>query len=180
MTSATRSAGAALLLCALAATPAGAAGSHAHSHAHDAAVGEPGRPDAASRTIDVEMRDTDYRPAAIAVEAGETVRFRVRNSGELVHEFNIGTAAMHAAHRGEMQAMVDAGVLTADRIRHDLMGKAGDGHMMKHDDPNSVLLEPGQEAEIVWRFPKAGTLEFACNVPGHYEAGMVGRFRIGR
>ena len=141
MTSATRSAGAALLLCALAATPAGAAGSHAHSHAHDAAVGEPGRPDAASRTIDVEMRDTDYRPAAIAVEAGETVRFRVRNSGELVHEFNIGTAAMHAAHRGEMQAMVDAGVLIADRIRHDVMGKAGDGHMMKHDDPNSVLLE---------------------------------------
>lgn len=180
MRSSLRSAVSALALCMLATAPAGAAGSHAHSHGHDATIGEPGRAAAASRTIDVEMRDTDYRPASIAVEAGETVRFRVRNSGELVHEFNIGTAAMHAAHREEMQAMVDAGVLTADRIRHDLMGKAGDGHTMKHDDPNSVLLEPGQEAEIVWRFPAAGTLEFACNVPGHYEAGMVGHFRIGR
>lgn len=46
---------------------------------------------------------------------------------------------------------------------------------MAHDDPNSVLLEPGQPGEIVWKFTKAAALEFACNVPGHYEAGMMGR-----
>jgi uncharacterized cupredoxin-like copper-binding protein len=50
----------------------------------------------------------------------------------------------------------------------------GGGKTMEHNDPNSVLLEPGKSAEVIWRFAKAGELEFACNVPGHYDAGMVG------
>jgi len=49
---------------------------------------------------------------------------------------------------------------------------------MKHDDPNSVLLEPGETKELVWTFPKEATLEFACNIPGHYQAGMVGHIDI--
>jgi uncharacterized cupredoxin-like copper-binding protein len=52
------------------------------------------------------------------------------------------------------------------------------GHGM-HSDPNSVLLEPGQSGEVVWTFPRDGEIEFACNVPGHYEAGMQGRFELG-
>jgi len=55
----------------------------------------------------------------------------------------------------------------------------GDGHMMSHDEPNSALLAPGESAEIVWTFPEAGSLEFACNVPGHYDAGMMGDITIG-
>jgi uncharacterized cupredoxin-like copper-binding protein len=50
----------------------------------------------------------------------------------------------------------------------------GDGKTMEHNDPNSVLLEPGKSAEVIWKYAKAGELEFACNVPGHYAAGMVG------
>jgi uncharacterized cupredoxin-like copper-binding protein len=49
---------------------------------------------------------------------------------------------------------------------------------MEHDDPNSVLLEPGKSAQIVWTFPSDTALDFACNVPGHYEAGMQGAFDI--
>lgn len=49
---------------------------------------------------------------------------------------------------------------------------------MKHDDPNSVLLEPGQSGELIWRFSGDTTLEFACNVPGHYQAGMYGDVRF--
>jgi len=45
---------------------------------------------------------------------------------------------------------------------------------MEHDDPNAVRLEPGEEAEIIWTFGEAGTFEFACLLPGHYEAGMHG------
>ena len=55
------------------------------------------------------------------------------------------------------------------------------GHegMKGHDDPNSVLLNPGETKELVWRFEQAGlSLEFACNVPGHYQAGMVGEFQM--
>ena len=50
---------------------------------------------------------------------------------------------------------------------------------MKHDDPNSVLVEPGKTKDLVWTFTQAADLEFTCNIPGHYESGMVGNFRFG-
>ena len=95
----------------------------------------------------------------------------------MVHEFNIGTPDTHKEHRKEMMVMVDQGVLEADRINHDRM-KMPDGSTMKHDDPNSVLLEPGKRQEIIWKFSKLGKFEFACNVPGHYDAGMVGDITV--
>ena len=79
---------------------------------------------------------------------------------------------MHKGHRGEMMAMMESGSLLPDRIDHSKMGD------MKHDDPNSILLEPGQKGEVVWKFGTSGEVQFACNVPGHYEDGMVGRFNV--
>lgn len=151
-----------------------AAGEHDGHHGGNA-IGEPGKEEDVSRTIDVTMLDNYYEPESISVKSGETVRFRVKNEGDLVHEFNIGTADMHEAHQEEMQMMVEHGVLKGDRIDHEMMEMdMGNGHSMKHDDPNSVLLEPGDAREIVWTFTKAADLEFACNVPGHYQAGMYG------
>ena len=151
-----------------------AAGEHGGHHG-GGAVGEPGAAENVSRTIEVTMLDNYYEPESITVKAGETVRFRVKNEGALVHEFNIGTADMHEAHQDEMQMMVEHGVIKGDRIDHEMMEMdMGDGHSMKHDDPNSVLMEPGESKEIIWTFSEASSLEFACNVPGHYQAGMVG------
>jgi uncharacterized cupredoxin-like copper-binding protein len=117
------------------------------------------------------------------VEAGETVRFVVTNAGDLVHEFIIGTAAMHAEHQDEMQMMVEHGVLKADHIDRQAAQhmQATMGHGM-HDEPNSLLLEPGKTAEIAWSFPSDASvdLEFACNVPGHYDAGMQGEIELAR
>jgi len=48
------------------------------------------------------------------------------------------------------------------------------GKPMKHDNPNSVLIEPGKTKELIWKFHKARRVKFACNVPGHYQSGMVG------
>lgn len=45
---------------------------------------------------------------------------------------------------------------------------------MEHDDPYSVRFESGSSGEIVWTFTNAGSFEFACLIPGHYEAGMHG------
>ena len=137
-------------------------------------IGAPGEAAAVERDITVIMTDNEYDPSVIEVRAGETIRFKVKNTGELVHEFNIGTAAMHQKHQAEMMTMLEHGVLEADRINHDMMGQHG---MMSHDDPNAVLLEPGQEAEIIWKFDDTHDLQFGCNVPGHYEAGMVGEFK---
>ncbi len=178
-----RGVGAALLATPLlfAGQPVLAAGSHSGGHGHGEAIGGPGEAAQADRTVEIAMHDNYYEPERLSVAGGETVRFLVRNEGSLVHEFNIGTATMHAAHQEEMMMMVEHGVLEADRINHERMKMdMGGGRTMEHDDPNSVLLEPGESAEIVWRFPQSADLEFACNVPGHYEAGMVGSLEVGQ
>ena len=154
--------------------------SASEGHGDAGEIGKPGDPANASRTVEVVMHDNYYEPEEIAVKEGETVRFRITNAGSLVHEFNIGTAAMHAAHQDEMMMMVEHGVLEADRINEEAAKQmqADMGHAMKHDDPNSVLLEPGESAEVVWTFPQHAELQFACNVPGHYEAGMQGEIEL--
>lgn len=156
-----------------------AAGSHAGGHGHGFDFGKPAKASEAKRTVTVVMRDNLYEPEAISVQAGETVRFVVKNEGQFVHEFNIGTAAMHAEHQKEMMMMVEHGVLEPDRINRERMKMdMGGGKTMEHNDPNSLLLEPGKSGEIVWTFTKATELEFACNVPGHYDAGMVGKMSV--
>ena len=159
-----------------------AAGAHKGGHhGENANAGSPGTASRVTRTIDVVMRDNFFEPETIRVEPGETIRFRITNAGKFVHEFNIGTAEMHLKHQGEMAMMVEHNVLMPDRI--DVKAAAAMqesmGHGM-HNDPNSALLEPGKTGEVIWTFPEGGeiALEFGCNVPGHYEAGMVGEFKI--
>ena len=148
---------------------------HGSGHGGDHAnYGMPGKASAASRTIEIIMQDNFFEPENIEIAPGETIRFVIKNAGGLVHEFNIGTAEAHEKHAPMMQMMVDHGVLEADKINHDVAKsmQASMGHGM-HDEPNSVLLEPGQSGEIIWTFPEGGEIEIACNVPGHYEGGMV-------
>ncbi|MDH3239902.1 MAG: cupredoxin family protein [Alphaproteobacteria bacterium] len=156
-----------------------AAGQHGGGHGHGPNIGKPGEASQVTRTIEMVMTDNRFTPEKITIKKGETIRFKVRNNGQIVHEFNIGTAAMHAAHQKEMAMMVEHGVLEIDKINRQKMNMdMGGGHVMKHDDPNSVLLEPGKSAEVIWTFSSDAKLEFACNVPGHYDAGMVGKIDI--
>ncbi len=162
-----------------------AAGSHegGHGHADAFAFGEPGKPSDVTRTIEIAMGDNFYEPEKLVIQAGETIRFVIKNEGEFLHEFNLGTAAMHAEHQKEMMTMMEHGMLSATGMNHDMMkmdhsGMGMSGHV--HDDPNSVLVEPGKTQEIVWKFVAATGLEFACNVPGHYESGMMGEIEFGK
>lgn len=139
-------------------------------------AGQPGKADWHTRTVRIVMLDTAFQPATVTVGAGETVRFAVRNVGALVHEFTIGTEAMQAAHRQEMREMAESGILEPDRINRDRMGMGGKhGHVGGHDEPGSLLLQPGEAGELVWKFGEPAPILFACNAPGHYEAGMWGR-----
>lgn len=168
-------------------SPAWAAGNHAggHGHGQAAAIGEAGKATHVTRTVGVTMGDNFFEPESITAKAGETVRFVVKNGGEFLHEFNIATPAMHAAHQKEMAAMAEHGMLTPTEMKtemphmdHSKMGSAMP--MMTHDDPNSILLKPGETRELIWKFADTTGLEFACNVPGHYESGMVGKVVLGR
>jgi uncharacterized cupredoxin-like copper-binding protein len=168
---------AAWLITATAVNPALADAGQSHGHSHDtAAIGKPGNASAADRMVEITLGEMYFEPADINVKAGETVKFVIRNTGRLLHEFNLGTAAMHAEHRKEMAGMMESGALTPTGMDHSKM----DHSHMKHDDPNSVLIEPGQIGELTWTFPKAAELQFACNVPGHSEAGMVGEISISK
>ncbi|MFP3514795.1 cupredoxin family protein [Pseudomonas sp. SIMBA_077] len=146
--------------------------------------GHPAPAASATRTLKVEMTDIAFNPTSLNVKAGETVRFVLVNKGHLLHEFNLGHAAMHAAHQKEMLDMQQSGMMTPTAINHAGMDHSAMGHDsmnksgMKHDDPNSVLVEPGKTAELTWTFAKTENLEFACNVPGHYQAGMVGQLKV--
>ncbi|WP_047303013.1 cupredoxin domain-containing protein [Pseudomonas fluorescens] len=146
--------------------------------------GQPAPAAKASRSVEVVMGDMSFNPKALEIKAGETVRFVLINKGQLLHEFNLGNAAMHAEHQQEMLKMQQSGMLTPTGMQamdHVAMGHgsmAGMDHGMRHDDPNSVLVEPGKQAELTWTFSKSGSLEFACNIPGHYQAGMVGKLTV--
>jgi uncharacterized cupredoxin-like copper-binding protein len=154
-------------------------GNHSHSGNHTNPAGQPGSKNDVVRTLEIVMTDNRYAPEIIRVTSGDTIRFIILNKGELVHEFNIGTPEMHKAHQKEMIMMVDHGAIEADRINHEHMRKKmPDGSTMEHNDPNSALLEPQKSQEIIWNFSKSGAFEFACNVPGHYDAGMVGKITV--
>lgn len=156
-----------------------AAGNHGGGHGNATSIGEPGKASEVTRIIEIVMSDNWFEPEKISVKSGETIRFVLKNEGEFVHEFNIGTATMHARHQTEMAVMFEHGVLEVDKIHFDKMQMdMGNGQTMDHDDPNSVLLEPRKNAELVWKFSSASRLEFACNIPGHYDAGMMGDIHI--
>lgn len=124
---------------------------------HAGAAGNPGDPAEVGRTIEVTMDDTmRFAPDALKVKAGETIRFAVKNAGKMPHEMVIGSIDELKEHA-------------------EMMRKTP---TMQHAEANMVTLDPGQRGDIVWQFDKAGTLDFACLVPGHYEAGMRGSIQV--
>lgn len=149
------------------------------------AFGEPAPAAKATRTVNVVLKDIAFEPKNLHVKAGETVRFVLVNEGKLPHEFNLGDKAMHAEHQKEMiamqgkmftQGMNHEGMDHNQMMSHGQMMDHGGGH--GHGGGNTVLVMPGQRAELTWTFRKSTPIEFACNVPGHYQAGMVGALTI--
>ena len=139
-------------------------------------IGEKGDIKDVTKVVTVKMFDNYYEPNEIVVKKGETVKFVVKNMGELVHELNIATKEMHIKHQPEMAKMVEHEILLADKIDKNKMKEMSKiDRSMAHKHANSVLLEPNDTGEIIWKFSTSTKLEIACNVPGHYEAGMIAR-----
>ena len=139
-------------------------------------IGVKGNLEDVTKVVTVKMFDNYYEPSEIKVKKGETIRFIIKNVGELVHEYNIATKEMHLKHQPEMAKMVENEIILADKIDKIRMREMGKkDHTMAHKHANSVLLEPNQSGEIIWKFSTSVELEVACNIPGHYEAGMIAK-----
>ena len=142
-------------------------------------IGSKGNESEVSRVIKVVMYDNYYKPSSFQIKVGETIKFEVENAGMLVHEFNIANKMMHKKHQPEMLKMVENEILLADSIDKKKMKKmAKMDKAMGHSHSNSVLLEPKQKGEIIWKFDNAVNIEVACNVPGHYQVGMIAKVDI--
>ena len=142
-------------------------------------IGSQGKPNEVTRIIKVKMFDNYYVPNSFSVKPEETIKFEVENAGMLVHEFNIANKMMHMKHQPEMFKMAENEILLPTFIDKEKMKKmAKMDKSMGHSHSNSVLLEPKQKGNIIWKFDNAVNIEVACNVPGHYQAGMIAKVDI--
>ena len=134
----------------------------AHEDHAKFSAGQPGDPNKPARTIHVLMRDDGneqnmrFEPALITVRKGEQIRFLLENGGTESHEFMLATVAENRKHAQLMKKFPE----------------------MEHDDPNAKRLAMSERGELLWRFTKVGQFEFACLIPGHYEAGMHGKIIV--
>jgi uncharacterized cupredoxin-like copper-binding protein len=118
------------------------------------AFGREGDPGKVSRTVKVDMADTmRYSPAEITVKRGETIRFEAKNSGKVMHEIVFGTMKELKEHA-------------------ELMKKHPG---MEHDEPYMAHVAPGKTERVVWQFTEPGEFYYGCLIPGHFEAGMIGK-----
>ncbi|HSI61426.1 MAG TPA: cupredoxin family protein [Ideonella sp.] len=107
----------------------------------------------------VEFKMTDnmrFTPDHVQVKQGETVRFVLRNNGQVLHEFVIGTKSALEEHAALMVKFPG----------------------MEHSEPYMAHVAPGKTGEVVWTFNRAGDFSFACLIAGHYQAGMVGTIKV--
>jgi uncharacterized cupredoxin-like copper-binding protein len=127
------------------------------SRVEDTPYGRAADPKKATRTVRIAMDDRmRFTPKEIVVRRGETIRFLVRNDGKVLHEMVLGTPEELAKHAELMRRFPE----------------------MEHDEPNMAHVKPGASGELAWTFDKSGTFSFACLVPGHFEAGMIGTVTV--
>ncbi len=110
------------------------------------------------RTVEVGMTDElTFEPDSITVAPGETVRFEVTNTGEIVHEFLIGDEAAQAEFEDEMSGSDE----------------------MDHDTTAGVSVDPGQTETFDYTFGDTdGVVLAGCHEPGHYDGGMVATITV--
>ncbi|MEZ9449704.1 cupredoxin family protein [Vibrio splendidus] len=87
----------------------------------------------------------------VDIEQNDVVQFVVMNTGKIDHEFSIGSASEQLEHREMMKNMGNHA----------------------HDSGSTVTVKPGKAKQLLWHFHGDNQVEFACNIPGHAEAGMV-------
>jgi uncharacterized cupredoxin-like copper-binding protein len=134
------------------------ASAHAEENTDTSSTGAPGAATVATKNVEITMDDSmRFTPDVIHVQPGQTIRFVLINRGQIKHEMTIGSMAELKEHEKMMAAMPD---------------------MPDGAEPNMVAVPPGGKGKLIWRFGKPGTVDFACTMPRHMEAGMVGKILV--
>jgi uncharacterized cupredoxin-like copper-binding protein len=137
--------------------PAGHSQMHKTGPAEQMDWGIAGDPKRVNRTVAISMTDDmRFTPAVVEVKLDETVRFVIKNDGKILHEMVIGSKDELDKHAAMMEKFPN----------------------MAHDEAYMAHVDPGKSGDIVWRFNRAGEFDFACLLPGHYKAGMVGKIKV--
>ena len=112
-----------------------------------------------SQELTVTARDIAYAQNQLTLRAGVPTRLVFVNEGAIEHDITIpGLSAGETADaHGHQEASHDMGTMAAGTVH--ATASVGDRAMVEF-------------------IPKAGTYEFACTIPGHKEAGMVGTLRV--
>ena len=128
-----------------------------YSKAEETPFGRAADPRKAKRIVRVEMTDQmRFHPAEITVKRGEVVRFVPVNKGQVMHEMVLGTMDELKKHA-------------------ELMKKHPE---MEHDEPHMAHVAPGMQGVMGWRFTRPGEFFYGCLIPGHFEAGMIGKVTV--
>lgn len=122
------------------------------------AWGTPASAADADRVIEIDAADDfSFTPDDVLVAVGETVTFRVTNSGVLPHDFTLGDTETQDDHEAEMAGMASGN---------------------PEDEVNAFTVQAGETKELTWTFDEPGSILMGCHIPGHYAAGMLGTITI--
>ena len=128
-----------------------------YSNAEEHAFGRAANQTKAKRTVRVDMTDQmRFHPAEITVKRGQVVRFLPVNKGQVLHEMVLGTMD--------------------DLKKHAELMRKHPG--MEHDEPHMAHVAPGKSGEMGWQFTQTGEFFYGCLIPGHFEAGMIGKVKV--
>jgi len=104
-------------------------------------------------TVQLDARYSRFSPDHLRVYQGTLVRFVVTNHDPINHEFIVGNDDVHTAHEA--------------------------GHEAFHPPvPGEVSLDAGETGLTTYLFDDAGTVRFACHMPGHLAYGMKGTVTV--
>lgn len=104
-------------------------------------------------------KEMAFKPTQISLETGKAYVLKLVNNGKVKHEF-ASEEFMHHVYIRKVEAGQGNGVEIKGAIREIELKNHGD-----HADFYFVPIEPGD-------------YEFYCELPGHREAGMEGKFIV--
>jgi uncharacterized cupredoxin-like copper-binding protein len=100
-------------------------------------------------TVDITIHYSHFQPGTVIVAPGETVRFVVRNTDPIDHEFILGDRFLQRIYERGTEAV--------------------------HSMPGAISVPAGTTRSTIYTFPQVDSgVIFACHLPGHVAYGMRG------